>query len=270
MKRIAVVVPTRDRPDALVHCLDALDALSNRHEVEVVVVDDGSRDEARVAGVVAAHPDVRVVRTTGLGIGGARNAGAAAATARVVLFTDDDCRADPEWAALLADAIEQEGVGAAGGETRPGDPKNTYAPVSEAVCAFARDELGFLVGNNFGCRREILLDVPFVEGTPVPAAEDREWSQRVAAAGHELRHEPRAIVFHDRPLDLRRFWAQHVHYGRGAAWLAHYAPVPRPWRFYVALVADGFRRGPRHGALTCLAQVATVVGYVAERRKHVA
>jgi cellulose synthase/poly-beta-1,6-N-acetylglucosamine synthase-like glycosyltransferase len=264
VSRATIVVPTRDRPDTLARCLAALDGLVNRDEIEVLVVDDGSADEARVAAVVGAHPDVRLLRAPGRGLGAARNAGAQAAATPLLLFTDDDCRPDPRWALLLIEALAEADV-AAGGATEPGDGSNAYAHASEEICAFARDRHGFLVGNNFACRREPLLAVPFDETSPVPAAEDREWSMRLVAAGTRLRHEPRALVLHDRPLDLRRFWAQHVRYGRGAAWLARTAPASRSWRFYPALIAAGFRRGVGHGALVCVAQIATIAGFVAER-----
>jgi glycosyltransferase involved in cell wall biosynthesis len=262
-----VVVPTRDRPARLPGCLAALAAQVNRDELEILVVDDGSRDEGRVAEVVAAHPGVQLLRRPGVGIGSARNAGARAANAPFVLFTDDDCRPDPRWALLLVGALAEGGV-AAGGTTRAADPGNPYARVSEAVCAFARDRLGFLVGNNFGCARDLLLEVPFDDSSLAPAGEDREWSARIVAAGAGLRHEPDALVLHDRQLDLRGFWAQHVRYGRGAAWFARHVKTDRDWTFYPALVAAGFRRGPRDGLLVCLAQLATVVGYLDDGRRR--
>jgi hypothetical protein len=38
----SIVVPTRDRPEGLSRCLDALDAQTLNAAVEIVVVDDGS------------------------------------------------------------------------------------------------------------------------------------------------------------------------------------------------------------------------------------
>ena len=262
---LSVVVPTRDRPEKLARCLEALAAQDAPAPLEIVVVDDGSRDGHAVA-EAATQASARLVRIEGLGLGAARNAGIRAASGTVVLFTDDDCRPALHWAVRLAAALER-GAGAVGGETLPGDPANPYAQASEAICAQARDELGFLVGNNLGCRRELALQLPFDETSPVPAAEDREWSRRVAAAGHTLVHVPDALVYHEPDLDLGRFWAQHVRYGRGAAWLARKARVRRQPVFYATLVASGFRRGVRDGILTCVAQAATAAGFLAERRR---
>jgi GT2 family glycosyltransferase len=265
---VTIVVPSRDRPQALARCLAALGALDLDDPPEIVVVDDGSRDEAAVAAVVAAVAGARVVRTRGVGLGAARNVGVRAATGAIVLFTDDDCRPDPGWARLLAEALAEDGVAAAGGVTAPGDPGNAYARVSETVCGFARDRIGFLIGNNIACRRDVALALPFDEGSPVPAGEDREWSARLRAAGRRIAFVPDAVVRHEPALDLRGFWAQHVRYGRGAAWLRRKrGPGRQPLGFYVALVRRGFRSGLRDGLLLCLAELATAVGYLRERRR---
>ena len=51
---ISIVVPTRDRPEALARCLGAL-ASQDLDGIEVVVVDDGSRDRGAVEAVASAH-----------------------------------------------------------------------------------------------------------------------------------------------------------------------------------------------------------------------
>jgi GT2 family glycosyltransferase len=150
----------------------------------------------------------------------------------------------------------------------PGDPANAYARVSELVCGFARERIGFLIGNNIACRRDVALAFPFDETSPVPAGEDREWSARLRAAGHRIAFEPDAVVRHEPALDLRRFLAQHLRYGRGAAWLVRRrGPGHQPVAFYAALLRAGFGSGLRDGLLLCLAQVATALGYVRERRR---
>ncbi|MGH2951859.1 MAG: glycosyltransferase family 2 protein, partial [Solirubrobacterales bacterium] len=94
---VSVVVPTRDRPESLARCLRAL-AGQELGELEIVVVDDGSRDRGTVEAVVARTSRARVIRLPGRGPAAARNVGARAAEGRVVCFTDDDCEADPGWA----------------------------------------------------------------------------------------------------------------------------------------------------------------------------
>ena len=79
---ISIVVPTRNRPDALERCLLALAAQRDVGYFEIIVVDDGSTDADGVSAVVGSQPLARLVRAGGHGPAAARNAGAAAATAR--------------------------------------------------------------------------------------------------------------------------------------------------------------------------------------------
>ena len=95
MADLAVVVPTRDRPAELALVLDALgrQRLGDGTTAEVVVVDNGSAPAARRAidAAVAACPlPARVVEHPEPNIAAARNAGAAATGAPVLVFTNDD------------------------------------------------------------------------------------------------------------------------------------------------------------------------------------
>jgi glycosyltransferase involved in cell wall biosynthesis len=83
---VSVVIPTRDRPRQLAEAVASV--LAQAHvEVEVIVVDDGSRAPA----AVPADPRVRLVRRERAdGPAVARNAGVAVATAPWVAFLDDD------------------------------------------------------------------------------------------------------------------------------------------------------------------------------------
>lgn len=78
--------------------------LPEGHEVEVVVVDDGSTD-ATVAAARAASSDAVVVRACRSRAGGARNTGLALATGELVAFLDADDLWPPDRTAVLLDAL---------------------------------------------------------------------------------------------------------------------------------------------------------------------
>jgi glycosyltransferase involved in cell wall biosynthesis len=113
MLDISAVVSTRDRPEELRLCLNALEAQTLApSRWEIVVVDDGSRDDAASAVVrtYGGRAACRLVEIPPAGPAAARNAGAKAALARRALFLLDDVVADPE---LLAEHL-------AAAERRPG------------------------------------------------------------------------------------------------------------------------------------------------------
>ncbi|MEK7474374.1 MAG: glycosyltransferase [Candidatus Coatesbacteria bacterium] len=110
---LSVVIATRDRMDEITRCLRAVRtaARAARVQVEVIVVDDGSRDGTagrlrEIAREWGARLPLRPVRLPqSRGPAGARNAGVAAARAPWVVFTDSDCRPAPGWLAAYAKAI---------------------------------------------------------------------------------------------------------------------------------------------------------------------
>jgi glycosyltransferase involved in cell wall biosynthesis len=264
--RATVVIPTRDRPEQLALALAALAG----HELdsgtlELVVIDDGSLEGDRVAAVVAASP-ARLVRTERLGIAAARNAAVKAAGTDLILFIDDDCEPAPGWAEKLVRRLE-DGADVAFGPTVTGrrdDPlPRAYQIVSNAPAR--ADKRPFAPGSNLACRRELLARIPFDPG--YASAEDRDWYARVAAAGVRVEFEDGAVVRHFPKLDLPTFWRKNVRYGRGASQFRRehaIARIERP-RFYLRLVREGAAAGPRALGLVLLAQVATAVGFGAER-----
>jgi glycosyltransferase involved in cell wall biosynthesis len=85
---VTVVVPTRDRARLLRRTLASVKA-QRGVQVELVVVDDGSRPAGAIADL--AGDGVRVLRNDRSGgVGAARNQGAATATAPWLAFCDDD------------------------------------------------------------------------------------------------------------------------------------------------------------------------------------
>lgn len=100
-----MIIPARDAAGTLGAALAALAEQDTTARFEVLVVDDGSSD-ATVAVAESAPVPVTVVQGGGRGPAAARNAGAAAATGRVLAFTDADCVPEPGWLSAGLRALE--------------------------------------------------------------------------------------------------------------------------------------------------------------------
>jgi glycosyltransferase involved in cell wall biosynthesis len=260
-----IVVITRDRPDRLRSCVERL---SRQRASEVLVVDDGSEDEAAVAGAARAA-GARLVRQERAGMATARNTGAAHARGAFLLFTDDDCMPVAGWAAALSDRLA-DGADVVAGPTRAARPERAldcaWHVIADGLAAWHGVGEGFVPASNFGARAEALAAVPFDGGFDGVGAEDRDWWARVRGSQLAVAYLPHAVVDHAPDLGLGRFARKQVRYGRGAYRFraAHHGGRIAAPAFYARLIRDAARHGPGVAALVVLAQLATAAGFAAE------
>ena len=244
------------------------------------MVDDGSAQPEAVRAAIARalltvpaqRPPVKVVEGCGRGPAAARNAGARAACGTIVCFTDDDCVAGPDWVARLTAACDASG--AAAGTTVAGRAAGHAAAASQllthtlqvASLDRASGALGFAPSCNLACRADIARALPFDEAYPLAAGEDRDWCDRLAAAGFALRFEPDALVEHRPRLGLGGLLRQQARYGHGAVRFRSGRGGRRLSGrvFYRRLARDAWRAGPAVAALVALAQVAVAAGALCE------
>jgi GT2 family glycosyltransferase len=279
-----IVVPTYDRPYALAECLSAMTHLHYpRDQLEVVVADDGSPESPE--GVIAGFRgclDVRLLRLSHGGPARARNAGAEAARAEYLAFTDDDCAPAADWLLRLAYRFVEAPGHAIGGRTVNRLDRNPYSTASQVLLDyvygyFAPRRGRFFASNNLAVPASLFHAVGgFDETFPLAAGEDREFCVRWSNFGHHLLYAPEVVVHHAHTLDFRRYWRQHFNYGRGAWYfrrqIARRDPDPvrlEPLRFYTELVLypirqSGWRGSLRLSLLLAIAQVANALGFFFE------
>ena len=118
-RRVSVVIPVLDRPDALAGCLGSLRQTDEGATVPVVVVDDGSRDPAAIEEVSRRFDARLVVRPANGGPAAARNDGVGAVDTELVAFLDSDCTISGDWLAPLLGFFDDPAVGAVAPRIRP-------------------------------------------------------------------------------------------------------------------------------------------------------
>lgn len=287
----SIVIPTRERPQALQNCLRALAQLDYpRDGFEVIVVDDGSRVNLEpVIAPITQEIHARLVCAPHAGPAAARNAGARQARGELLAFTDDDCMPDAQWLAALVERYVAARDGMFGGKTVNSLPTNLCSSASQLLIDYLYqyynadpDRSRFIASNNMAVPAERFHRAGgFDESFPKAAAEDREFCDRWISLGYRIALAPKAIVYHAHPLRLRTFWRQHFTYGTGA-WQFRLARARRsqqpvalePLSFYADLLAYPFRdrRIPAALALAwllLLTQMANAAGFAWARHRGV-
>jgi glycosyltransferase involved in cell wall biosynthesis len=104
--RISVVVPTRDRAGYIKDCVPTI--LANAELFELLVIDQSADDSTERALKPFAHPKLRYVYSDQRGVTNGRNLGMELSTGDAIAFTDDDCRAPPDWVSQIAGLFEKD------------------------------------------------------------------------------------------------------------------------------------------------------------------
>jgi GT2 family glycosyltransferase len=103
--RVSVVVVSRNRADLLRKCLESVEKSEARATLQLIVVDNGSRDGA--VQLEADFPAAQFIKLPkNFGLTKALNLGWRAADAEYVFFLHDDTEVSPTTAAMLADALD--------------------------------------------------------------------------------------------------------------------------------------------------------------------
>lgn len=241
---VSVIVPTRNRPEALRQCLLALAAQDMPlNKFEVLVCDDGSDEDVRSVAEQAQQTGLRIryLRQTPRGPATARNLGIRHAEAEIVAMTDSDTLPDRAWLRNLVEALNAhpEAVGVEGKVYAENDGE--FGPLGEGPTNLTG---GVFLTCNCAYRREALFQAGgFDESFPYPAYEDTDLAARTEQLGKIL-WQPNAVVLHpQRPLTLRAVWKKLHHweyillmgYRYGYLGWRHY-PVKHP-RLRVAALA---------------------------------
>lgn len=205
---IAVIIPHYNDTERLTRCLGALVPQAGA-DVEIVVADNASTVDLTI--VRAAFPSVRFVTEPASGAGPARNLGVAETTAPWLMFIDADCLPAPDWLAVgravaKADTIIGGRVDVFHETPLPRSGAEAFEQVFAFRMASYLTRDAFLGAGNLVTSRAVF---EAVGGFRPAVSEDKEWSQRAAAAGFTLDFEDGFAVGHPSRQDwpaLRHKW----------------------------------------------------------------
>lgn len=212
--KATIAICTRDRPQDLKKCLDALMKLPADGQ-EVLVIDNSpSTDETK--NLVSAYDGVGYVLETSAGLNNARNRALREACNEVVVFTDDDATPDSNWLRAMLKNFRSPLVVCVTGLTMPLELETDGQEAFEAYNPFGKGftrkvysshnrnplstgEVG--AGANMALRKNVLetigsFDAALDAGTVTQSGGDHEFFARILLAGYHIVYEPEALSWH--------------------------------------------------------------------------
>jgi peptidoglycan-N-acetylglucosamine deacetylase len=149
---ISVVVAAYNEAMVIAETLRALLATDYKGQIEVIVVDDGSRDEtaAEVERIAQVDPRVRLLQQENRGKALALQRGLAAVHHGIVVFIDADTQCQGNTLPRLLEPFADAGVGAVSGHAKVGNLRSFIARCQalEYTCGFNLDRRAY---NRWNC-----------------------------------------------------------------------------------------------------------------------
>jgi len=231
-------------------------------EVQVVVVDDGSKDgtAAVVEAIAASEPRVFFLRQPNGGKASALQRALSAATHDTIIMIDADTMVAPDGIRNLVAPLADAKVGAVSGHVRVGNTRRWLGRFQdlEYVTAFeidrrAQDFLGCIIvapGALSAFRRRALDEAgPITNDT---LAEDTDLTLQLHRLGWKVVFAPRAYADTEAPESVKALLSQRFRwafgtlqclwkhgdltFAQGSGWLGWFA-LPSVWIFQIAVVA---------------------------------
>lgn len=216
---ISIIVPTKDREDALLKCIDSIVRQSEK-KWELIVVDQNNKSNIQQYILNLHDKRIRYFRKEIHSKSIALNFAVKRAKGEITTFTDDDCVADKDWIRNIKKAFQiHPGASMVFGQTLPYKKSSNKGKTCPSVfnikktsiidhfCYHAK-KIGF--GNNMSIKKSTFAKVGGFSQLLGPgslgiAAEDAEISLRVIENNMTILSSPNPIVYHNRWLTKTQF-----------------------------------------------------------------
>src|SRR5216117_3514361 len=228
---ISVVVAAYNEEKVIVETLRTLLATDYKGEIEVVVVDDGSRDHTaaeveRVANCRASVPDarrIRLLRQENHGKARALQRGLAAARNGIVVFIDADTQCQRDTLPRLLEPFADARIGAVSGHAKVGNLRTFIARCQalEYTCGFNLDRRAY---NRWDCITVVPGAISAVRKDAIAEAgglslqtlaEDTDLTLSLHRQRQRIVYVPDAIAWTEAPESVRTLTRQRSRWAYG-------------------------------------------------------
>jgi len=215
MPAISVIIPAYNAKKTIRRCLDSF-KIQTFKDFEVIVVDNASRDNTLQ---IIREFDVKWLVETIRSSYAARNLGASHATGPILVFTDSDCVATPDWLQNIHTAFQNPKIKLLGGNIKAYRPKTRllrYLNVfGHPQHWFFRS--GFFATSNMAVRKKSFIGFD----ANVKSGGDFNFCDKF----DKVYFEPKAVVRHIYENSLSEFVRKNHFYGKYQG-MRHYVKMP--------------------------------------------
>ena len=227
--QISAIICTHNRDNYLGAAIDSLLSQDFATEFEVIVVDNGSKDNTKkIVEQRLDNPRLKYIYEPILGLSVARNTGAQASSSGILAYLDDDAVASKGWLQVLYSAYQSNPkLAIAGGKVTLLWPPNTNPPhwLSKGLAGnLGAYDLGSQVvsiekpgltprGLNYSIRRSFLDDIGGFDtnlgrvGKNLLSNEELQMTELALEKGWEVAYLPDALVAHNVSEErIKRSW----------------------------------------------------------------
>ena len=222
---LSVLVAAYNEEKVIGETLRTVLATDYTGEIEVIVVDDGSRDQtaAEVEAIAATDPRVRLLRQENRGKARALQRGLAAVRSGVVVFLDADTHCQRDTLRRLVEPFSDEGVGAVSGHAKVGNLRTFIARCQalEYTCGFNLDRRAY---TRWNCMTVVPGAIAAIRKSAIDdagglsletLAEDTDLTLSLHKRGHRMVYVPEAIAWTEAPETVRTLARQRFRWAYG-------------------------------------------------------
>jgi cellulose synthase/poly-beta-1,6-N-acetylglucosamine synthase-like glycosyltransferase len=219
---VSVIVPAYNEAVGIERAVRSLVA-SDYPGLEVIVVDDGSKDETAAIVSGLDLPGVMLVRQDNAGKAAALNTGIRLSRGEIVVMVDGDTVFEPQTVRRLVQPLADPAVGAVAGNTKVGNRSGLLGRWQhiEYVIGFNFDRRLYEVlqctptvpGAIGAFRRSVLEEAGGVSGDTL--AEDTDLTFSIGRRGHRVVYAEDARAWTEAPSTLGGLWRQRYRWSFG-------------------------------------------------------
>ena len=199
---VSVIIPVYNDYDRLKKCLEILDAQTYpKQAYEVIVVDNNSTDD--IKSLVEQFQQAKYEFEATPGSYSARNKGLSIANGDILGFTDSDCLPATTWVEKgVANILTHVGCGLVAGCINFSfqNPENPH-PVELYDSLYFLQQEKYIEEDHFGATANLfttrqIFDAVGLFNATLKSGGDREWGERVYAAGYEQIYAAEVEIAH--------------------------------------------------------------------------